>query len=424
MATTAPPDQATREQLLDWYRTMRTIREFEERLHKEFATGEIPGFVHLYAGEEAIAVGVCAHLRPDDYITSTHRGHGHCIAKGCDMHGMMAEIYGKRDGLCQGKGGSMHIADVDKGMLGANGIVGGGPPCLRRGLTAKIRGTDQVAVSFFGDGASNQGTFHEGLNLAALWNLPCIFVFENNGYAESTSTASTPPGDIANRAGGFDIPGVVVDGHDFFAVYEAAGEAIARARAGGGPTLLECKIYRFYGHFQGDQLTYRAPGRGRRAAPHPRLPGGLRRPGDRRPARSSADDLDAIDAEVQALIDDAVAEAKAAPEPDARRPADRRLRQVLRRVDDGARRSRSSRRSTRPSTRRWPATPRSSCSARTSPAAQAAGGELDAWGGAMGVTKGLFQKFPGRVLDTPITESAFIGAAVGAAARACARWPS
>jgi TPP-dependent pyruvate/acetoin dehydrogenase alpha subunit len=195
MATTAPPDQATKEQLLDWYRTMRTIREFEERLHKEFATGEIPGFVHLYAGEEAIATGVCAHLRPDDDIASTHRGHGHAIAKGCDVHGMMAEIYGKRDGLCHGKGGSMHIADVDKGMLGANGIVGGGPPMnCGVGLSAKVRGTDQVGVSFTGDGGSNQGTFLESLNLAAVWHLPCVFVVENNGYAESTSDRSTPPG--------------------------------------------------------------------------------------------------------------------------------------------------------------------------------------------------------------------------------------
>src|SRR5215204_7296194 len=169
--TTAPPDQASKEELLQSYRVMRTIREFEERLHKEFATGEIPGFVHLYAGEEAIAAGVCAHLRPDDYIASTHRGHGHAIAKGCDVHGMMLEIYGKRDGLCHGKGGSMHIADVDKGMLGANGIVGGGPPMnCGVGLSAKVRGTDQVGVSFTGDGGSNQGTFLESLNLASVWD--------------------------------------------------------------------------------------------------------------------------------------------------------------------------------------------------------------------------------------------------------------
>src|SRR2546429_3797792 len=230
MPATAPPGtrQLTREQLLDWYRTVRTIREFEERLHKEFATGEIPGFVHLYAGEEAIAAGVCAHLGPDDYVASTHRGHGHAIAKGCDVKGMMAEIYGKQTGLCHGKGGSMHIADLDKGMLGANGIVGGGPPLVCGvGLTARVKKTDQVAVSFTGDGGSNQGTFLESLNLAAAWHLPCVFVVENNGYAESTPPAYHQSGvDVAKRADGFGLPGVVVDGFDFFAVHEAAGEAI------------------------------------------------------------------------------------------------------------------------------------------------------------------------------------------------------
>ncbi|HZA81486.1 MAG TPA: thiamine pyrophosphate-dependent dehydrogenase E1 component subunit alpha [Actinomycetes bacterium] len=321
MATTAPPDQASKQQLLDWYRTMRTIREFEERLHKEFATGEIPGFVHLYAGEEAIATGVIAHLRPDDYIASTHRGHGHAIAKGCDVGAMMLEIYGKRDGLCHGKGGSMHIADVDKGMLGANGIVGGGPPMICGvGLSAKVRGTDQVGVSFTGDGGSNQGTFLESLNLAAVWHLPCVFVVENNGYAEATSVkfhagAGT---DIVKRADGFGLPGVVVDGHDLFAVHEAAGEAIARARAGGGPSLIECRVNRYYGHFEGDQQTYRAPGEVDE----------IRRTRDclelftRRVTSAGlvdADELRRVDEEVGRLIDGAVATAKAAADPD---PAD------------------------------------------------------------------------------------------------------
>jgi pyruvate dehydrogenase E1 component alpha subunit len=317
MTTTAPPDQASKQQLLEWYRTMRTIREFEERLHKEFATGEIPGFVHLYAGEEAIATGVITHLRPDDYIASTHRGHGHAIAKGCDVRAMMAEIYGKRDGLCHGKGGSMHIADVDKGMLGANGIVGGGPPMnCGVGLSAKVRGTDQVGVSFTGDGGSNQGTFLESLNLASVWHLPSIFVVENNGYAESTSDRFHASGvDIAKRADGFGMPGVVVDGHDFFAVYEAAGAAIDRARAGGGPSLLECKVNRYYGHFEGDQQTYRAPGEVEE----------LRRTRDcldlfTRQVTSAglvdAEELRRVDEEVARLIDNAVADAKAAPEPD------------------------------------------------------------------------------------------------------------
>src|SRR5919202_409004 len=261
MTEVAGATELGKDQLLDAYRTMRTIREFEERLHREFATGEIPGFVHLYAGEEAIAAGVIGHLRPDDYVASTHRGHGHAIAKGCDVKGMMLEIYGKADGLCRGKGGSMHIADLDKGMLGANGIVGGGPPLVCGvGLSAKVRGTNQVAVSFTGDGGANQGTTLESLNLASAWDLPCVFVIENNGYAEATSTNFSVKGiDIAKRADGFAMPGVTVDGHDFFAVYEAAGEAIRRAREGGGPSLIECKVNRYYGHFEGDQQTYRGP---------------------------------------------------------------------------------------------------------------------------------------------------------------------
>ncbi|ABG05331.1 Pyruvate dehydrogenase (lipoamide) [Rubrobacter xylanophilus DSM 9941] len=316
MTEVAGARELGREQLLDAYRTMRTIREFEERLHVEFATGEIPGFVHLYAGEEAIAAGVCAHLDEDDYIASTHRGHGHAIAKGCDVKAMMKEIYGKAEGICHGKGGSMHIADLDKGMLGANGIVGGGPPLVcGAGLSAKVRGTRQVAVSFTGDGGSNQGTFLESLNLAAVWGLPCVFVVENNGYAEATSTNFSVRGlDIAKRADGFGIPGVVVDGHDFFAVHEAAGEAVERARNGGGPTLIECKVNRYYGHFEGDAQTYRAPNEVEE----------IRREKDclmlfRRRVVSAGlveeEELDRIDDEVRNLIDEAVEEAKAAPDP-------------------------------------------------------------------------------------------------------------
>jgi pyruvate dehydrogenase E1 component alpha subunit len=315
MAATATAD-LTREQLLDAYRTMRTIRDFEERLHTEFATGEIPGFVHLYAGEEAIAAGICAHLGPDDYIASTHRGHGHAIAKGCDVKGMMKEIYGKRDGICKGKGGSMHIADLHVGMLGANGIVGGGPPLVCGvGLSAKVRGTKQVGISFTGDGGSNQGTFLESLNLAAVWHLPCVFVIENNGYAESTSNNFHQSGiDVAKRADGFGLPGVVIDGHDFFAVHEAAGEAIARARSGGGPSLLECKTNRYYGHFEGDQQTYRGPGEVERIrAERDCLVAFRRRVTSAGLAEAS--DLDGVDAEVAKLVDEAVAEAKAADDP-------------------------------------------------------------------------------------------------------------
>ena len=197
------------EDLLDAYRTMKTIRDFEERVHVEFAKGGIPGFVHLYAGEEASATGVCMNLRDDDYIASNHRGHGHCIAKGVDVHGMMAEIYGKRSGTCHGKGGSMHIADLDAGMMGANGIVGGGPPLVcGAALTAKMKGNGGVALAFFGDGASNQGTTFESLNLATVWKLPCVFVAENNGYAEATASSwSVSCEDISMRAKGFGMPG-------------------------------------------------------------------------------------------------------------------------------------------------------------------------------------------------------------------------
>ena len=248
--------------LLSAYRTMRTIREFEECLHGEFAKGDIPGFVHLYAGEEAAGTGIMMHLQDIDRIASTHRGHGHCIAKGVDPREMMAEIYGKVSGSCRGKGGSMHIADLSKGMMGANGILGAGAPlACGAALAAKFRGDGAVAISFVGDGASNQGTFLESLNLAAVWNLPAIFVVENNGYAESTSRDYAVAVDsYVDRAAGFGLPGVTVDGLDFFAVYEASGEIIKRAREGGGPALLECKMIRMFGHFEGDQQTYRAKG--------------------------------------------------------------------------------------------------------------------------------------------------------------------
>ncbi len=250
--------EITQDKLLWIYERMRLIREFENRAADLFAQGKVPGFVHLYAGEEAIAIGVCAHLTDRDYITSTHRGHGHCIAKGVDIHAMMAELYGKKTGSCNGKGGSMHIADVTKGMLGANGIVGaGGPLACGAGLTAKVKGTDQVAICFFGDGAAEQGTMHESMNLASIWKLPVVFVCENNGFAQTTpSHYHCAAEDIADRATGYNMPGFSVDGTDLFAVYEAASEAIARARRGEGPTLIECKAFRYYGHFQGDNLSY------------------------------------------------------------------------------------------------------------------------------------------------------------------------
>jgi pyruvate dehydrogenase E1 component alpha subunit len=248
-----------REKLIDMYRAMVRIRFFEERVVKEFAAGNIPGFVHVYSGEEAVAVGACANLTNDDYITSTHRGHGHLIAKGGKTDRMMAELYGKKTGYNKGKGGSMHIAEVDIGILGADAIVAGGIPIAGgAALSAKMRGTDQVAVCFLGDGASNNARFHEGVNLASIWKLPIVYVIENNMYAETTSVryAMNIP-NIADRAASYGIPGVTVDGNDVLAVYEAVGEAVARARKSEGPTLVECKTCRHHGHYEGDTMTYR-----------------------------------------------------------------------------------------------------------------------------------------------------------------------
>nr|WP_320012886.1 thiamine pyrophosphate-dependent dehydrogenase E1 component subunit alpha [uncultured Desulfobulbus sp.] len=246
--------------MVQMYNTMYRIRQFETKLQEFFAAGKIPGFVHLYLGEEAVAAGTCAALNKEDYITSTHRGHGHLIAKGGDLKLMMAEIYGKSTGYCKGKGGSMHIADVDLGILGANGIVGGGGPIAAgAGMAIQYRGEDRVAVCFFGDGASNQGTTQEALNLASAWNLPVVFVNENNGYGISCHISkSMAITDIADRAAGYDMPGVIVDGNDVVAVYEAITAAVERARKGEGPSLVECKTYRWRGHFEGDACTYRS----------------------------------------------------------------------------------------------------------------------------------------------------------------------
>ncbi len=297
------------------YRTMTTIRVFEQRVAREFRTGEIPGFVHMYVGEEAVAAGVCANLDDRDYITSTHRGHGHCIAKGCDLRRMMAEIYGRADGLCKGRGGSMHIADFSRGMLGANAIVGGGI-ALATGaaLAASVRGSGEVAVAFFGDGAANQGVLHESLNLAAIWSLPVVYVCENNGFAESTPAAySTSVADVASRAAAYGIPGVIADGGDAVAVYEAAREAVRRARGREGPTLLEVKTHRFMGHYEGDPDRYRDDG-DREAARSRDALAALR--GRLLEAGVAEAELDALRAGIEAEVDEAVAFAKASPFPD------------------------------------------------------------------------------------------------------------
>lgn len=245
--------------IVEMYKTMLKIRKFEQVAMNTFAEGKIPGFVHLYIGEEAVATGVCANLKDSDYITSTHRGHGHILAKGGDLKFMMAELFGKATGYCKGKGGSMHIADATKGILGANGIVGAGHNiAVGAGLSAQYRGTDQVCVCFFGDASTNQGTFHESLNMASVWKLPVVFVCENNLYGISMSqNRHQAIKDVADRGVAYNVPGIVVDGNDVFAVYEAAEEAIKRAREGKGPTLIECKTYRHRGHFEGDPCVYK-----------------------------------------------------------------------------------------------------------------------------------------------------------------------
>ncbi|PID76046.1 MAG: pyruvate dehydrogenase (acetyl-transferring) E1 component subunit alpha [Deltaproteobacteria bacterium] len=249
----------SKEKMIQMYATMYRIRQFETKVAEFFAAGKIPGFVHLCIGQEAVAAGTCSVLRKDDYITATHRGHGQMVSKGGDVKIMMAEIFGKISGYCKGKGGSMHIADVDLGILGANGIVGGGGPLAAgAGLSIQYKGGDQVVACFFGDGASNEGAMQEAMNLASVWRLPVVFVNENNGYGISCHTSrSMAITDIADRAASFDMPGVIVDGNDVIAVYEAVSAAVKRARKGDGPSLIECKTYRWRGHFEGDACVYR-----------------------------------------------------------------------------------------------------------------------------------------------------------------------
>jgi len=307
-------------QLRQAFWKMTAIRRFEERVHLENEKGSIPGFIHLYAGQEACAVGVCMELGERDYIASTHRGHGHAIAKGCDITAMMHELHAKQGGICAGKAGSMHMADLTVGMMGANGIVGAGNPLVcGAALTAKTRKTGGVAVSFMGDGASNQAATLESFNLAVVWKLPVIFVVEDNGYAEATpSSWSIGGGDLIKRAEGFGMPGFSADGFDYFAVNEAAGKAVARARNGDGPSLLYLTCTRYYGHFEGDAATYRARGeveelmekRDCLSAFKSRvLAGGM----------MSADELAGIEAEVAELIDTSVRSAVADVEPDVSR---------------------------------------------------------------------------------------------------------
>ena len=316
--------QLSRDALLHAYRRMVTIRMFEERLHEEIKTGQIAGFTHLYCGQEAAAVGVCNHLADDDFIVSTHRGHGHCIAKGCDVKGMMKEIYGRKDGICKGKAGSMHIADISIGMLGANGIVGAGAPqAVGAAMACKLDGKGKVSIAFSGDGACNQGTTFEAMNMAVVTKVPCIFVFENNHYSEHTGFdyAVGTARDIASRAEAFGMRVWRANGSDFFDTYDTMAELLAYVRAGGGPAAIELDTERFYGHFEGDPQRYRGPGELDRIREERDCLKSFRQ---RVSAENLIDlaELDAIDAEVAQLIEEATKEAQSAPAPDPSEVAD------------------------------------------------------------------------------------------------------
>ena len=311
--------------LLEMYRKMQRIRQFERKLKDLSIGNEIPGFIHLSIGEEATAVGVCAALRQSDRITSTHRGHGHLIAKGGELKRMLAEIFGKRTGYCKGKGGSMHIVDSALGILGANGIVGGGIPIATgSALAAVISKRDDVTACFFGDGAANEGTFHEGLNLGAIWKLPVIFVCENNGYQVFTGMESVTAGkSIAARAKAYDIPGFEVDGNDVLEVYRYTSEAVARARGREGPTLLECRTYRWEGHVVGESAFGGTPYRSeeeinawKARCPILQLEKRVVESG-----RISRQELEQIVAQTQAELEEAVEFARSSPLPDAEEAA-------------------------------------------------------------------------------------------------------
>ena len=413
--TTSAP-ATDREALLAGLAMMVRIRSFEDRVQREFSRGEMPGFVHTYHGAEAVAAGVCAHLDDADLITSTHRGHGHCIAKGCDLDGMVAELYGRETGLCAGRGGSMHIADFARGMLGANAIVGGGISLATgAALAADVLSDGRVAVAFFGDGAANQGVFHESLNLAAIWRLPVVFVCENNGWAESTPvTYSTSVADISTRAAAYGIAGVTVAGEDYEAVHAAAGEAVRRAQAGEGPTLLEVKVARIRGHYIGDHQPYRP--RSERQQARERDPVALlaeRLGEDVAPHRA------AVAAEIDAAFEtgpqgawpdaatverDVYAPDPPGPQPPATAPPAEREITFLEAVNEALDQAMSANDSV------------IVLGEDIAGGAGLGGQHEGAMGGTFGATRGLLATYgPARVRDTPISEAGFVGAATGAA---------
>jgi 2-oxoisovalerate dehydrogenase E1 component len=394
--------------LLDLYEAMQRIRKFEEQVSKQFAAGRIPGFVHLCIGQEGVAVGACASLNPDDYITSTHRGHGHLIAKGGDLSRMMAELYGKETGYCRGRGGSMHIVDVGLGILGANGIVGAGTQIAAgAGLSSKVRDSGQVVVCFFGDDATTEGMFHESMNLAALWDLPVIFMCENNLYGQFTPYEKhTRVPDVAEKARAYGVPGVIVDGNDVLAVRAATDEAAARARAGGGPTLIECKTYRWHGHMEGDVYGYRTEAEieeWKEKCPIGRFRSRLIGEGV-----AGQEEFDGIDGRVDAAVRAAIEFSESSDDPD---PATALENVYAVESPSGA----------------IPESDETDQLPMAMAIQQALQEEMerdesvvilgeDVAIGVFGVTAGLIAKFgESRVLDTPISENVIAGAAVGAA---------
>jgi 2-oxoisovalerate dehydrogenase E1 component len=399
---------SSKEELLKLYESMQRIRKFEEKVGEQFAGGSIPGFVHLYIGQEAVAVGACASLKSDDYITSTHRGHGHLIAKGGDLDKMMAELYGKETGYCRGRGGSMHIVDVGLGILGANGIVGAGTQIAAgAGLSAAVRKSGQVVVCFFGDDASTEGMFHESMNLVSVWNLPVVFVCENNLYGQFTpyEKHSRVP-DVAEKAKAYGIPAAIVDGNDVMAVKAATDKAVERARAGKGPSLIECKTYRWCGHYEGDVYSYRDEQEveeWKEKCPIAAFRGKLIAEGV-----ATEEALDAVDNAVDSAVKHAIAFADESPEPD---PAT--VRENVYSLDSPA--------DSAPPSGEVEELPMAMTIQQTLAEEMRRDENVVVLGedvaiGVFGVTAGLAEEFgESRVLDTPISENIIAGAAVGAA---------
>ncbi|MBW1687139.1 MAG: dehydrogenase E1 component subunit alpha/beta [Deltaproteobacteria bacterium] len=399
---------SSKRQLLGLYEAMQRIRKFEEGVSAQFAAGRLPGFVHLCIGQEGVPVGACASLDPDDYITSTHRGHGHLIAKGGELDKMMAELYGKETGYCRGRGGSMHIVDVGLGILGANGIVAAGTQIAAgAGLSSKVRNSGQVVVCFFGDDASTEGMFHESMNLAALWDLPVIFMCENNLYGQFTPYEKhTRVPDVAEKARAYGVPGVIVDGNDVLAVKAATDEAAERARSGGGPTLIECKTYRWHGHMEGDVYAYRTAAEieeWKKKCPIAGFRSRLISDGV-----ASQEEFDDIDERVEAAVAAAIEFAESSPDPDPATAAENVY-------------------SVEPASGGIPESDEVDQLPMAMAIQQTLQEEMerdesvvilgeDVAIGVFGVTAGLLAKFgENRVLDTPISENVIAGAAVGAA---------